>query len=258
MLSDIVHVNKENDKKLFTIDQSRHSKRVKKDKLLQILKQNGFDQYTAKSSYIQFTKKSPIDTTKIKKKIRQFYQNKYQEIQISSITLMPLHYLSELPNSYTVHLNKRAYLMNKGVVHIKTLDNKKIFFQYHIKATLPVITARVDIKKESEIQRLNTRKKSIMLNKFRAMPLQSLHVSEYQAKHNIKADTILTKRDVLGLYLVKRGANVNVNLKSQGISIFFSAKALQNGRLGDTISVRKNNTKSLRVVVTGKNKAEIK
>ncbi|ADN09151.1 flagellar basal body P-ring formation chaperone FlgA [Sulfurimonas autotrophica] len=258
MLSDIIHVNKKDDKKLFNIDKYRHSKRIKRDKLLKILQKNGYSNYASKHSYIQFTKRSPIDTTLIQNSIKKLYTQKYKTINISLITLVPTRYLDKLPKNYSIHFNKRAHLSKKGVLYIKTDDNKKIFFNYQILAAVSVLTARNNIKKDSELSSVNTRKNSIILNKFRAMPLQGLHVSRYQAKHNLKANDIITSRDVIGLYLVKRGSNVNVSLQNAGIDIFFSAKALQNGRLGDSISVMQKNDKKLKVVVVGRNKAEVK
>ncbi|UCM99226.1 flagellar basal body P-ring formation chaperone FlgA [Sulfurimonas sp. SWIR-19] len=257
MLSDIVSVNKENDKKLFNIDKNRYSKRIQKKELLKILHKNGFDNFTSKHSYIQFTKRSPIDTTFIKNSIKKHYTEKYKNIKISETTLFPTHYMEELPKHYTVHFSTKAHLSNKGILYIKTDDNKKIFFKYKILATVSILFARKNIKKDNELTNVNTQKKSIILDKFKAMPLQGLHVKHYQSKHNIKADDIITKRDVVGLFLVKRGSSVSVNYNNNAIHIYFSAKALQNGRLGDTVSVIKRNGKKIRVVITGKNKAEV-
>lgn len=258
MLSDIIHVNKKDDKKLFSIDKYRHSKRIKRDKLLKILQKNGYSNYTSKHSYIQFTKQSPIDTTLIQNSIKKLYTQKYKNIKISSLTLAPTRYLDKLSKNYTIHFNKRAHLSKKGILYIKTNDNKKIFFNYEIVASVSVLAARNNIKKDSELSSINTQKNSIILDRFRAMPLQELHVGRYQAKHNLKINKIITSRDVTGLYLVKRGSNLNVSLQNAGIDIFFSAKALQNGRLGDTISVMQKNGKKIKVVMVGRNKAEVK
>ncbi len=257
MLSDILHVKKKDDKKLFSIEKYRHTKRIQRDKLLKILRNNGYYDYTSKHNYIQFTKQSPIDTTILKKSIKKLYKKKYLQITISSITVTPIHYLESLPKNYTVHFNTRAHLSSKGILYIRTNDNKKIFFNYEIVATVSILVARKNIKKDSELSRINTRKNSIILNRFRAMPLQSLHVSKEQAKHNIKTDDIITMRDVIALYIVKRGSDIYVSLQNAGIDIFFTAKALQNGRLGDSISVMQRNGKKLRVVVIGRNKAEV-
>jgi flagella basal body P-ring formation protein FlgA len=90
------------------------------------------------------------------------------------------------------------------------------------------------------------------------MPIQNINKSTIQTKHRLKDGTVLTKRDVIGLFLVKRGSNVNVILNNLNISISFSAKAVQNGRYGDTVSVIRHDGKKLKAVVTGKNTVEIK
>lgn len=258
MLSDIVHVNKGKDKKLFNIDKHRHTKRIKRKELLKILKENGFSNYTSKHSYIQFTKQSPIDTTTIHESLKKFYTQKYQNIKISHIAITPMHYLEKLPKNYSVHFQEKAFLSNKGILYIKTDDNKKIFFQYKISATLPVVVTKKNIKKDSELNSINTRKNSIILNRFKAMPLQDLDKNNYQSKYHLKAGITITTRDVVGLYFVKRGSTISVSLKTNAINIFFSAKALQNGRLGDTIWVVKSNGKKIKVIIVGKNKAEVK
>ena len=258
MLSDILHVKKKDDKQLFRIGADRYSKRIKREELLEILNRNGYKNYTSKYSYIQFTRQSPINTTHIKNALRKLYTKAYKHINITSVTVTPMHYLDTLPKNYTVLFNKYTSLSNKGVLSIKTQDNKKIFFNYKISATVTVLLTRDSIKKGSELSNINIKKNSIILTKFRAMPIQVLHVGKYQSKYNLKKDKILTIREVTGLYLVKRNSFVNVKLKSAGMIIFFSAKALQNGRLGDIIRVVEKNGKKIKVSVTGKNKAEMK
>lgn len=258
MLSDIVHVKKKDDKKLFRIRADRYSKRIKREELIETLNRNGYKNYTSKHSYIQFTRQSPINTTYIKNALKKLYTKTYKHINITSITIRPMHYLDKLPKKYTIIFNKNAFLSHQGILSIKTQENKKIFFNYQIFATVTVLLTRNNIKKGSELSNINTKKDSIILTKFRAMPIQVLHVRKYQSKYNLKKDKIITNREVTGLYLVKRNSFVNVRLNNAGISIFFSAKALQNGRIGDTIHVVEKNGKKIKVSVTGRNKAEMK
>ncbi len=256
-LSDIVS-NPKNDAKLFSIEKSRHSKRVKSHELVQILRTYGYQNYTSKHSYIQFTQKSPINTAKIAFEVKKFFLNHYKNIKFSAIEIHPRTYLLELPKHYDVQIQKNAYLKNRGTLSIKTEDNKKIFFNFFIKATLPVVIAKEQLKRGDELSRLNCKKKSIILDKFRAMPLQVVPYKSYEARHRIKKETILTAYDILGLELVKRGDNVDVSTQDGRISISFAAKADQNGRLGDTIKVINMHGKRIKAIVIGKNRAEIR
>ena len=257
MLSTLVKEAKE-DVKLFSIDKSRYSKRVKSKDMINILESHGIKDYKSKHPYIQFTKKSPINSEKIKNAIEKAYKEKYAHIKIKTISVEPRSYISILPQSYETILKSKSHLSKDGTLYIKTDAKKKIFFNYKIDAEIVVYEARNNIKRNIELSNLNSKKKSIILDKFRAMPLQNILKGTVQSTHNIKQGTILTTRDAQGLYLVKRGSSVNVTLSSSNLAISFSAEALQNGRLADIITVMKSNGKKIKVRVTGKRRAEVR
>jgi len=257
MLSSVVEDVKR-DVKLFTIDKSRHSKRVKSKKMLQILKSYGISNCKSKHTYVQFTHKSPINSEKIRSAIEKFYKEKYTHISIKTISIEPRSYIITLPSSYEVVLKSKSHLSKDGILYITTNNKKKIFFNYKIVAQIVVYKANKDIKKNEELSNINCKKKSIILNKFRAMPLQNIQKSTIQSTHRIKSGTILTTRDAQSLHLVKRGSNINVTLNSSNLAISFSAKAQQNGRYGDIITVMKSNGKKVKVRVIGKRRAEVR
>lgn len=243
---------------LYTIPKERHSKRVKSKELLKSLKKLGYNNFSAKHSYIQFNQKSPIDMSKITSKLKSHYITEYQNITISDLYMYPRTYLTKLPENYEIYINKRAHLKNRGTLYIRTQDNRKIFFNYKISAKISALVAKYNIKKDDELSIVNLQKKSIMLDKFRAMPLQEVRKATLQAKHRIKKGVLLTTRDTTTLVLVKRGSQINVTVVDTTISISFLAKANQNGRYGESISVTNSNGKRLKVIVTGRNRAEIR
>jgi len=256
-IADIIEESHSNTK-LFQINPDKHTKRVKAKELISLLQSYGYKNISSKYPYIQFNKKSPIDTSKIIKAVKHYYKKNYPNISISKVVVMPNSYLEKLPNEYKVKFKKNAYLSNKGIFHIKTYENKKLFFSYQIQAKTAVIVARQEIRKATELSKVNTQKKSIILEKFRAKPLFDIKKGLYQTKHKIKKSTIITQRDIVGLTLVKRGSYVTVTLYEPHISITFLAKALRSARLGESIYVMQKNGKKIEVVVTGKNKAEVK
>jgi len=243
---------------LFKIAQGKYSKRVKSKDLLKILKLHGYSNYKSKSRYIKFIKKSPIDTTKIKLNIKKYYKKKYEQIDIQKIEIESRGYLASLPKEYIVEIRDRNFLSKSGTLSIKTPQNKKIFFNYTIKANISVYETRKKIKKSVELSAFNTIKKSIILDKFRAKPIQNIKKGTLQTKRHIKQDKIITIRDIEKLSLVKKNSYINVSLKSDNMAITFSAKALQDGKLNDIIRVQKSNGKRLKVKITGKNRAEIR
>jgi len=218
----------------------------------------GYEDIHSTHSYIQFSKKSPIDLTKIKKAIKDLYLENYDDIEIISIETQPRSYVESIPKEYTIGFAKKAYLKNYGNLFLRTLDNKKIFFNYKVYAKVGVLQARKSIHKDEPLSRINTKKETIILNKFRSMPLNDIDNLSFQAKHNIKKGKILTKRDVTKLYVVKKGSNINVTIVDKNMAISFRAKANKDARVGDTITATNYNGKKIKVLVTGKNIAEIR
>ncbi len=78
-----------------------------------------------------------------------------------------------------------------------------------------------------------------------------------QTKRNISKNKTLTYRDVEELSAVQKGANINIVFKNNGFNISFAARAIQEGKMGQIITVKKNNGKRFKVKVIGKNKAEM-
>jgi len=257
VVSDIIK-NSNSNLKLFDININKHSLRIKTKDLLRVLNKLGYKDISSKHNYTQFTQKSPINTDELELYLRKIYKQNYLAIEIVRLSILPRSYLQQMPQDYTISIHKNAHLSNKGILEIKTNDNKKIFFNYQIKAKLSVVVAKDVMQKGDELSPLNAKKKSIMLQKFRAQPLQEIKKSSLQIKRRVKKGAVLTQRDVAGLFLVKRGSMIYVVVSDSNIAISFMAKAKQSGRLGESITVVNSQGKKLKAVVTAKNSAEIK
>jgi len=256
LLSDIIpSANKEI--VLLRMQPTKHIIRIQEKKLLTLLQKYGYKDFTSKYPYIQFTQKSPIDTTRMEKAIYELYSKVYNNIFIKSIEVDPRSFMQSLPKNYTIHFPKKTQFSQKLVFYIQTPRKRKIFFNAFITAQIHVFIARKKIHKDEALSSVNTKKKSIMLQKFFAMPLQEIHKGTYQAKHTLHKGKVLTTRDVVSLVYIHRGSMVVVTLHNNGIFISFSAKALQNGRLGEVIKVKSENGKTLKVRVRGTNLAEV-
>jgi flagella basal body P-ring formation protein FlgA len=255
----ISHITKthSNDKIIYKIEPGKYTKRLRTKELLKVLKKYGYKDFSAKSRYVKFIKNSPIDTSKIASSIKDYYLKHYKHIEIKEIIVEPRGYLETLPQDYQVEINNSNYLSKDGVLNIKTIDNKQIYFNYYIVANLWIYTTKKQIKKDTELSVLNTIKKSIILDKFRAKPVEVLDANTLQSKRHIKKNKILTSRDIETLNDVKKNSTVNVSLDSKNMSINFNAKALQDGKIGEIITVQKRNLKRLKVKVIGKNRVEI-
>lgn len=258
-LSAIVqNLPKKRDIVLFTLSETEHIYRVKAKELVKILQNNGFKEYTSAYPYIQFNKISPIDTSNIENYLRQHYRSKYQNIDIKKIRVYPRYYIDSLPKKYTLEIRSREHLSKEGVIGVNTDDNKKIFFNYEIEASLPVYILKNSLQRNGELSVTNTLKHSIILDKFRALPLQQMQNGHLELKHKMEKGELITLRDIEPVTLIKKDSTVNVTLTSGTIVISFSARALQDAKLGDIIFVENEKGKKIKVTVTGRNKAKAK
>ncbi|MFT7859704.1 MAG: flagellar basal body P-ring formation chaperone FlgA [Sulfurimonas sp.] len=256
-LSDIAkEISAKEDRILFRLSNTKHIKRIRAKKLIKILEKHGLKGYVSRYPYIQFNKISPIDTARLRDFLEKHYKSKYKSITIKKMEISPRYYMDKLPKNYTIEIRKKEHLSNEGIVAIESDNHRKYFFNYKLKASLPVLTLRKDCDRNTELSRVNTAKNSIILEKFTAMPLQSIKNGSIELKHKMEKGSLLTERDVEPLTLIRRGELINVTLHNGSILINFSARALQNGTLGDRIFVETNKKKKVKVTVTGKNKAK--
>jgi flagella basal body P-ring formation protein FlgA len=255
-ISDIIE-DVEDDIHLYDIPINKHILRIKSSLLIKMLEKNGYDGFNSKHNYTTFKIKSPVDTSKIENELIKYYKKNYDDIDIEYVNVEPRGYIDKMPDDYIVSIRSRNYLYNNSILSIKTLKNQKIFFDYTIKATLPVYITKQNIKKDTPLSALNTIKKSIILDKFKDKPVQNITKNQLQTKRNTKKNHLLTYRDVEELSLIQKGATVNVVFVNSGFNISFTARALQEGRLGQVITVQKSNGKRFKVKVISKNKAEM-
>ncbi|MDD2653309.1 MAG: flagellar basal body P-ring formation chaperone FlgA [Sulfurimonas sp.] len=240
-----------------TIEQNRYSQKIKSKDLLKLLAKHGYKHYTANSNYINFVLKSPVDTSLIEEKVRNYYKTNYEDISINSIIVAPRGYLESLPDKYSIEIKNRDFLSSEGIVSVKTTENKKFFFNYTVVADVAIYKSRDVIKKDTQLTLTNCIKKSVALESFQDKPVQNIGQKQLQAKRHIPKDMILTLRDVEILDVVTKDSMINVNFFQDGMAITFSAKALQDGKVNDIIDVQNNSGKILKVRVTGSDMAEM-
>jgi flagella basal body P-ring formation protein FlgA len=256
-LNDIFN-NISKDTEILKISRNKHSKKIKTSKLIKILNDYGYEDIKLKHGYVVFIQKSPIDTTKIKNYLIDYYKEHYSSIQINNIIVEPRNYMESLPKEYIIEIKSKYFLSRDGILAIKTPSRKKIFLNYFIDAKVDVYISKKKIKKKTALTEINTIKKSIILVKFKAKPIELIIANTIQAKQNISKDKILTIRNVETLSIIKKNSFINIEINENNMNIIFTAQAMQDGRYGDIIKAKKPNGKILRVKVIGKNKAEIR
>ena len=69
---------------------------------------------------------------------------------------------------------------------------------------------------------------------------------------------MLTNRNSDEYSIIRRNSTVSASLENENIFINFTAKALQDGKLNDIITIQKSDGKKFKAIVIGKGKVGIR
>ena len=242
---------------LFAYDEGKHRLRVKAKEVVELFKKHGYEITNKKITYVNFTQRSPINSDKIKDALQKEFLSKYPNIRIKSLKVYPRSYTTTLPKIYSVSIPKQALYKNYSTISIKTPKKKMIFFDYELDAMIDVAVSTKNISRHEPITQNNAKIKSVKFTTFRDNPLTDIQNHKYQSKFSIKSDFILTQNDIEILSLVKRDEVVTATVSDGGVTITFNAVAVEDGKEGDVIAVRKSDGKKLMAKVVGIKRVEI-
>lgn len=234
-----------------TIDESRNKKSISSKEILSALKVHGYNNFTTNSNYITFIQKSDIALDELKDKLMEYFLENYPYMEIKKVELTPRGYIKALPDEYDFEMP--SPLSNSGVIHILTPQKMKYFFDFYIDGYIDVYVAKSSIKRGEALSEQNIIKKHIKLEKLKDAPLNSFEDNKLESKKQLAKDTILYKNDVTQKRVVKKGSMVNASYDEDGIDITFGAKALQDGKLNDIISIQNSSNKIIKARVIGEN-----
>ena len=211
-----------------------------------------------KKSYglVTFTKISMLNTQELKRYLKNYYLKHYPFLNIEAITVEAKNILSTLPQNYTISLKKQAFKHPNGTL-LLTAKKKRFFFNYRIDAYYKQYYAKATLLRGSLITRQNSFEKKTPFRYTISNPLDKKLIGHVVTRRYIKEGMPIRKQDVILMPLVKRHAIVNVKLIEGNILINFSATALKDGALGDTITIQKSDKKRLKAKVVGKNRVII-
>jgi len=224
--------------------------------------QNIFAKHGIKVSYaspiVRFKRVFDFDMSALHAKLETYYKKHYPGITIKALHVSPKTYLEALPKSYVMIIPPKNFHRNKGTFYLKTESKKRVFFDYKLDATLPVLTAKKTIERKEPLSTFNTLLKTVSFDHFTSPPLSHLDTSQWCAKIRLKEGRLITQRIIQTIPLVKRNQNVIAVINNGALHVELSATAQNDGGLYDMITIRKSNGESLEAQVVGPNRVEIK
>ena len=241
---------------LFEIPSHKTRYRVASSDIVKAFAKHGIAIDDGKIRYVNFTKRSPVNTQPLYEELADYYTLHYPSISIHDITIMPRVYTPQLPGGYSIVISDNSYKSAKGTFYTATETGKKYFFDYIVDADVTVYVARSDLKRKTEINGVSVKKASVPLHTLKTQPFTEQPV-RYRLKRNVKADEVIRSNYVEPSPLVLRDNKVSASIKTGNVVIHFHAIALQDGAFHDIISIQKPDGKRIKAKVVGDNKVEI-
>ncbi len=224
------------------------------------LKELGYDTVSASMSLITFKKIPQVDFSALHKIIRTKYESHYPTLKIESLSIEPTGSMREsfkMKPECTLRLPESALRKRSGTFVVRC-GKKRHYFRYDMEAAILVYKANHQIKKDKIIDSKSAKAEYVTFEKLFAPPVTDIGNGRYIARQNIPVNRILTEANLSPMPAVLKGNRVRCFYKEGALQIEFDAEALQNGDIGDTVSIRKGGGKILKGRVVEKNMVELK
>ena len=183
----------------------------------------------------------------VEKRFLEYYKG--HNIKINSLEIAPL-VSQNLAKFSLERINFDLVRKTSGNFEVQIRHNerkKNVFFSFKIDATIDALSALGSIKSGEVISAHNTALVQIPLTKNMALPASAEIIDRYEAKSFIAGGMSILPSKITPKIIVRKGDIVSVEYRSGEIGIKFSAKAMQDGALGQ--SIRAQNTQSGREII---------
>jgi len=191
----------------------------------------------------------------IYKKFVSYYPNmSVQKITIKANSTIPKGY--KLDRIYFQKNSLKRDSGNFSAIYSDGSHEKRVYFKYNIKATVPVLVAIDDIPSHTPLDSSQFSNTSIKFTNFYDKPV--LRVEGKESKTFIPKGKILILRLIRAIPAIHRGDIVQAIAKDGGVELSFMVKALQDGGVGESIRVKREVYKTLKAKVVSSGLVEIK
>ncbi len=244
---------------LFRLQEGRTLWRIPAFKVREALKGAGYDTEPPPSSLITFERAKKRSFPKLQRVIAEKYERHYPTLKIGAVSIKPTGSgaadFSFGPDC-TLRMSRNGFRKKSGTFTVRC--KKRVhYFRYTIDGTIMVYKANHQIKKDKIIDSKSVHAEYVPFEKLFAPPVTDFENGRYIARLNIPASKILTTANTEPLPAVLKNSSVRCIYRAGSVLIEFDATALQNGRIGDRITVKKSDGKVLRGMVVEKMRVEI-
>jgi len=198
------------------------------------------------------------DEDRLQNYVYKKFVSYYPSMSIQSVTIKPN---SDIPKGYKlnrVYFQKNSLKRESGnfsAIYSNDDSEKRVYFKYSIKATVPVLVSIDDIASHTPLNSAMFYTSSIKFTNFYDKPV--LKVDGKESKVFIPKGKIIVSRLLRAIPAIHRGDVVQALATDGGVELYFSVKALADGGVGDMIRVKRDGYKVLKARVLSSEQVQI-
>ncbi len=196
-------------------------------------------------------------------KLKSFLEKKflsyYPTMTIENITITPNNQIPKGFKIKRVYFPKNSIKRERGNFSVIFSDDKKekrVYFKYFIDATVKVLVANIDIRRQTPLSMDFFTMIPIKFDNFYDKPI--VDIKNLEAKTLIVRGKILTSRMVRKTPDIHRDDEVIAEVVDGAIVLDFPVRALEDGSIGEIIRVKRGERKILKAKIISSNKVLIK
>ena len=249
----------ESNRTILELPKNRNLWKVPAFKISRSLKMAGYESKMPSSSMITFERALNTDFPKLRRLIGDRYREYYPTLRLKDISVKPTAFTGidfTFKPECSIRLPKSALHKSIGTFAVRC-KKKVYYFRYTLEGMIRVYKANHQIKKDKIIDSNKVHAEYIPFEKFYAPPITDPGDGRYIARLNIAPSKVLTAANTEPLPAVLKNSSVRCVYRVGSVVIEFDATALQNGKIGDIISVKKSDGKILRGRVVNKKRVEL-
>lgn len=246
------------DFRIYRFEKNQHQKSFSSSTLRQKFEEQGIEFKDSSTKIIHVYRRSNFDDTPIRNKIRAYYHSYYPDMFIKEIYLEQNAFIEKLDNDYDINFKNNAYLYHRSSLYLSSAKTKKRYFiNYQLKAFMKVFKASHNINRGKILLPIDFEYKEELFKRYKALPVLTITKEKIRAKKRLNTGRILYQNDIQRLPAVLKGNSLNVRLISGKLRLEFQATALEDGHVGDEVSIKKRNGTKLKAKVISTNLVEI-
>lgn len=242
---------------IFQIPSDKNHYRIDAQIIAKTFELNGISIDTAKTRYVNFTKRSPVDFTPLKYQLWEMFKEQYPTIEINTISIRSRGHLPSIRKDVQGIFDDRFYQNSSGTFYYFDEEGIRHYLDYSIQAMISVLHTTQKVSRKEQISGFNTLLKPIPFTSFKDKPLTALPDQPSRFRSNLKPSHPLTLRNIETIPLVLKNEKVIVEVKNGTVIVEFGARATQEGLLYDIITIQKSDGKRAKAKVIGDKRVEL-